>query len=188
MGRFFSGGVPRRRDVVAVVDAVAQVGEDPRDVQEHTGLGRRRVGRILNLLAVVADTGGAGEAGTASARVEAAIGLAESHRRLERSRVDMMRAYAETDRCRAEVLVGYFGEQLEERCGVCDSCRAGTAPEPAPAADVAFGVQEEVVHAEFGRGTVTDLEEDRVTVLFEAVGYRTLSLEVLEEHELLTPA
>ncbi|MQW76251.1 RecQ family ATP-dependent DNA helicase [Nocardioides sp. dk4132] len=190
LGRFFSGGVPKRRDVEAVLVAVAAVGDDPRAVQEYTGLGRRRAGRILNLLALVAETGGAetGGSGDRRARVEAAIELAESHRRLERSRVDMMRAYAETDRCRAEFLVGYFGERLGERCGRCDSCRAGTAPEPTDEAGAAYRVQDEVVHADFGRGTVTDLEEDRLTVLFEAVGYRTLSLAVLEEHRLLTPA
>ena len=187
LGRFFSGEVPKPCDVEAVLDAVAAVGEDPRAVQEHTGLGRRRVGRILNLLALVADTDGAGTGGL-EATVEATIALAESHRRLERSRVDMMRGYAETDRCRAEFLVGYFGERLEHRCGRCDSCRAGTAPEPADEADAAYRVQDEVVHAEFGHGTVTDLEQDRLTVLFEEVGYRTLSLAVIEEHRLLTPA
>lgn len=40
-------------------------------------------------------------------------------------------------------------------------------------------------HEEFGTGTVTDLEEDRVTVLFDDVGYRTLSLDVVAEQGLL---
>ena len=186
LGRFFSGGIPHRRDVEAVLDAVGAVGEEPRAVQEHTGLGRRRVGRILNLLDLVAGSGGAGD--EPAAVVDAVTSLAESHRSLERSRVDMMRSYAETDRCRAEFLVGYFGERLEQRCGVCDRCRAGTAPDPAAEEGAAYRVQDEVVHADFGRGTVTDLEEDRLTVLFESVGYRTLSLAVLEEQDLLTRA
>ena len=54
--------------------------------------------------------------------------------------------------------------------------------------DAAFSVQSRVHHDEFGDGTVTDVEEDRVTVLFEEVGYRTLSLELVEEHGLLTDA
>jgi ATP-dependent DNA helicase RecQ len=44
-----------------------------------------------------------------------------------------------------------------------------------------------VRHEEFGPGVVTDLEEDRLTVLFDDVGYRTLSLEVVAEQELLVP-
>ena len=39
----------------------------------------------------------------------------------------------------------------------------------------------------FGVGTVTDVEEDRITVLFEDVGYRTLLLEVVEQQGLLEP-
>jgi ATP-dependent DNA helicase RecQ len=101
--------------------------------------------------------------------------------------VEMMRAYAETDRCRAEFLVGYFGERLGERCDVCDSCRAGTAPEPAALDGSPYALQEQVRHEEFGPGVVTDLEEDRLTVLFDDVGYRTLSLEVVAEQELLVP-
>lgn len=34
----------------------------------------------------------------------------------------------------------------------------------------------------------SDVEEDRITVLFEDVGYRTLSLELVEEQQLLVPA
>ena len=44
-----------------------------------------------------------------------------------------------------------------------------------------------MAHAEFGAGMVTDVEEDRLTVLFDDVGYRTLSLAVVEEEGLLTP-
>ena len=37
----------------------------------------------------------------------------------------------------------------------------------------------------FGVGTVTDVEEDRITVLFEDEGYRTLALDLVEERGLL---
>jgi ATP-dependent DNA helicase RecQ len=37
-----------------------------------------------------------------------------------------------------------------------------------------------VRHDDFGDGVVTDVEQDRLTVLFEDVGYRTLSLELAE--------
>jgi ATP-dependent DNA helicase RecQ len=37
-----------------------------------------------------------------------------------------------------------------------------------------------VHHDEFGDGVVTDVEDDRLTVLFDDVGYRTLSLDLAE--------
>jgi ATP-dependent DNA helicase RecQ len=99
--------------------------------------------------------------------------------------VDMMRGYAETDRCRAEFLLGYFGEELDELCGTCDNCREGVATETSRNDDSSYRLQSQVRHEEFGAGTVTDLEEDRITVLFDDVGYRTLALEVVEEQGLL---
>lgn len=41
------------------------------------------------------------------------------------------------------------------------------------------------MHDEFGEGTVMDVEEDRVTVLFDDVGYRTLHLPTVQEHDVL---
>jgi len=89
---------------------------------------------------------------------------------------------AETDRCRAEFLVGYFGEQVD-RCGACDNCEAGLAP--ASVDDGSFPPQARVEHDDFGPGVVTDVEDDRLTVLFDDVGYRTLSRELVEEEDLL---
>ncbi|HEU5037169.1 MAG TPA: RecQ family ATP-dependent DNA helicase [Nocardioides sp.] len=181
LGRFFSAGVPKAADVERVARAVEEVGTDPRAVAERSGLGRRKAGRILNLLELVRQA----QVDPDADPVAGAVALAESHRSLERSRVDMMRAYAETDRCRSEFLVGYFGEQVEERCGRCDNCRAGTVPETRPA-HATYAIQGRVRHDTFGTGVVTDIEEDRVTVLFDDVGYRTLSLELAEEG-LLSP-
>ena len=46
-----------------------------------------------------------------------------------------------------------------------------------------------VQHPEFGAGTVMGYEgDDRVTVLFETHGYRTLSLDAVAEQDLLTPS
>jgi ATP-dependent DNA helicase RecQ len=180
LGRFFSPAVPKEVDVRRVLHALRAGDRDPAGLAERSGLGRRKAGRILNLLDVVV---GAGAATSAKRQVSGVLSIAEAHKRLERSRVDMMRAYAETDRCRAEFLVGYFGEQVE-RCGGCDNCRAGTAPPP-PSGSADYPVQARVDHDEFGRGVVTDVEDDRITVLFDDVGYRTLSLEVVDAEGLL---
>ena len=109
----------------------------------------------------------------------------KAQRKLEASRVEMMRAYAETDRCRSAFMLGYFGAEVRDRCGICDNCVAGLAPDETAAADVPYAVQATVRHAEFGLGTVTDVEEDRITVLFEDEGYRTLALDLVEERGLL---
>ncbi len=183
LGRFFATGVPRERDVRAVLAAVAEVGDAPRAVGERSGLGVRRVGRLLNLLALVREAGPVD-----GDEVAAVVRVAESRRQLERSRVEMMRAYAETERCRVDFLLSYFGERPEHRCGRCDTCRAGTATDPAAAAESPYPLGTEASHPEFGRGVVTDVEPDRVTLLFDDVGYRTLALEVVEERQLLTPA
>ena len=180
LGRFFSGGVPKRRDVEQAAASRADVGAEPAAVAEATGFGRRKAGRLLNLVALAEETGA-----TEDDLVDAAVGLAEARRSLERSRVEMMRGYAETDRCRADFLVGYFGEELAGRCGVCDNCRAGVAPDPGAERRGRFPVQSRVRHEEFGGGTVTDVEDDRMTVLFDDVGYRTLSLALVEEQGLL---
>ena len=77
---------------------------------------------------------------------------------------------------------------MRERCGICDNCVAGLAPEEVRDPRAPYAIQDAVEHQEFGLGTVTDVEDDRITVLFEDAGYKTLSLELVEEHELLTAA
>ena len=116
---------------------------------------------------------------------DAAAAVAESHRKVEQSRVDMMRAYAETSGCRRQFLLGYFGETLDEPCGHCDTCAAGTAGQQADADDSPFALQSRVTHASWGTGTVMRYEGDRIVVLFEEVGYRTLSLEAVSARGLL---
>jgi ATP-dependent DNA helicase RecQ len=119
--------------------------------------------------------------------VESAVEVAENHQRLIRSRIEMMRGYAETTGCRRQFLLGYFGEQLAHPCGNCDTCEAGTAEDHA-AADSPFPVNSGVEHAEWGHGVVMSTESDRLTVLFDQVGYKTLALAAVESHHLLTPA
>jgi ATP-dependent DNA helicase RecQ len=100
----------------------------------------------------------------------------------------MMRSYAEADSCRRQVLLGYFGEEYDRRCENCDWC-ADHPDEPAASqaadADAPFPAQASVAHREWGRGTVMSVEDDRITVFFEEQGYKVLSLEAIEEHDLL---
>ena len=177
LGRFFSAGVPKEKDVAAVLTAAEQTGStDPAVVAARSGFGARRTTRILDLHAQAHPD--------AADPVDAVVQLAESRRALDRSRVDMIREYAETRRCRMEFLLAYFGEPERELCGRCDNCVSGVAAEPVASGPYAVGAR--VTHEEFGAGMVTDLDDDRLTVLFDDVGYRTLSLAVVEEQGLLS--
>jgi ATP-dependent DNA helicase RecQ len=117
--------------------------------------------------------------------VERAVEVAATHQRLIRSRIEMMRGYGETSGCRRQFLLGYFGEQLTDRCGNCDTCEAGTAQDQS---DVEHGFTRNraVRHADWGHGVVMSVEQDRLTVLFDQVGYKTLALGAVIEHNLLT--
>jgi ATP-dependent DNA helicase RecQ len=117
--------------------------------------------------------------------VAEAVSVAETHQRLIHSRIEMMRGYAETARCRRQFLLGYFGEQLPRPCGNCDTCEAGTADEQ-PGVDAGFPLNAGVQHPEWGHGVVMTVERDRLTVLFDQVGYKTLALAAVEAQGLLT--
>lgn len=46
----------------------------------------------------------------------------ESHKRVERLKLDAMLALCETTGCRRQALLGYFADPLEQPCGNCDTC------------------------------------------------------------------
>ncbi|TDC31332.1 RecQ family ATP-dependent DNA helicase [Micromonospora sp. 15K316] len=191
--RFFSGGLP---DSTELRDLAALLREKPRtrkELREPTGLGPRKLGHYLSLLEQVgaAEPRAKGRIGVPRYAPEpvdaAAAALAEAERQqaLTRSRTDMMRAFAETTGCRGQALLAYFGEQMTEVCGHCDNCHAGTST-PDDGAVGPFPVHSQVRHPEWGAGLVLGYEEDRMTVLFDEVGYKTLSVRVVSEQELLT--
>src|SRR3954453_21264365 len=126
--KFFAAGVPAEEElqqlaglVVAATAAGIEDGADGKDLREETGRAATPLARDLNLLeqvsAVVLDDDGAAhpvEDGPAPAEAAAeARGRAEQHERMDQSRVEMMRGYAETTECRRQFLLGYFCEQLD---------------------------------------------------------------------------
>ena len=46
----------------------------------------------------------------------------EAQKRVERQKLDALIGYCETARCRRQVLLAYFEEDLAEPCGNCDTC------------------------------------------------------------------
>jgi ATP-dependent DNA helicase RecQ len=184
------------------VDAVRQVFDAVRDpvaldgLRERLGRSRRATATVVNLLeqadVVRTDRDGRisrvdanSSARDAVARVEE---LAEKQRRWSRSRLDVMRGYAEARTCRRRFLLGYFGERLDEPCGNCDVCERGDAGPEAEGDDREYPTGQEVRHGEWGTGTVVTRARDHLVVLFDDVGYKTLSLTVVRDKNLLTTA
>jgi ATP-dependent DNA helicase RecQ len=195
--RFLTARRPKPDALRAVLAALAE-GQPmtPKELGAASGLSPTRRTSALNLLeqAGAARTDGDGRIEPTGLpveeAVERAVEIAERRREQVRSRIEMMRGYAETTDCRRRLLLGYFGEQLAEPCGHCDGCDAGRATAPDPettAAAEAAGLASEqpVHHPEFGDGTVMSTDDDRVTVLFAEHGYKTLALDAVRERGLL---
>jgi len=192
--RYFTGGAP---DVAELTALAATLREGPASrtaLAKRTGLGTRKLPQLLALLERVggAETVHKGQwaspryAPQPSRAARLALAEAQRHQRLQGSRIEMMRNVAETAGCRGQALLACFGEHLDHPCGHCDRCAAGeaaAAPVKGP-----FPVHSTVRHATWGEGTVLRYEEDRMVVLFDEVGYKTLSVEVVRREGLLKAA
>ena len=190
--RFFAGAGNVGVDEVArVAEALEEHGEPvhPRELQDETGLSQSKlasaVGRLEDVGAVeVLATGEVAAAAepTAAEVVERAAEAQERRREFDRSRVEMMRGYAEVRDCRREYLLNYFGEAFAAPCCNCDNCESGVvaAEEARP-----FELGARVEHDEWGEGSIQRYEADKMVVLFDEVGYKTLAVELVEERGLL---
>jgi ATP-dependent DNA helicase RecQ len=118
-------------------------------------------------------------------RFFAAGGSDERHREFERSRVEMMEAYAESSGCRREFVLTYFGERFSPPCGNCDNCQAGLVRPDDDAGARPFEEGTRVAHQRWGEGTVQRYEHGAVVVLFESVGYKKLGVDIVLERGLL---
>jgi ATP-dependent DNA helicase RecQ len=125
--------------------------------------------------------------GAMTAEAARAASQAETEREdeVERTRLTMMRRYAEHTGCRRSFLLSYFGQDYPGPCGNCDN---DLAHAQAPRADLPFPVGARVVSERWGGGTVQHYDGDSVTVLFDEHGYRELYLPVVLERGLLRPA
>jgi ATP-dependent DNA helicase RecQ len=126
-----------------------------------------------------------------AAALDASEAVTEREDEVERSRLTMMRRYAEHTGCRRSFLLTYFGQDYPGPCGNCDNDLAAAGP-PAGAADtsqadVPFAVGSRVVSERWGPGTVQRYDDDQVTVLFDEHGYRELFVPLVTERGLLQP-
>jgi ATP-dependent DNA helicase RecQ len=194
--RFFAAKNPDAGELSAVLLAL---GGGPRSRAELAAAAAVSPRRLTALLTLLADTASIRlHRGSVTLRrgvdvenaVTAALARSEERERIDRSRIEMLRGYAETRRCRRQVLLGYFGQELGEPCGNCDTCAEGSAvlAEQRSESDAAYRVDDLVEHREWGVGTIMAVDEDRITVFFESQGYKILSRELIEEHALVSVA
>ncbi|GEK20900.1 ATP-dependent DNA helicase RecQ [Cellulomonas xylanilytica] len=180
---------PRPTSARAVLRAVAGGARSRYDVVAATGLAQRTASRALGALldAGVLRADGDGYRTTTQDESAALRALQERRERLraiDRSRVELVQTYADSSDCRRRLLLELLGESHPDRCGACDSCDAGTSVD---VEDARLSGGQPVVHAQWGPGTVSAVEADRVTVLFDDRGYVTLDTAVALDSGLLTP-
>ena len=190
--RFFVGGNGGRPELIeSVVAAVSGKKVEVDALAEELDVTRRALTGAINLLTRL----GAAELrtdGTVAVRDDISPGDAaelarraeETRRRIEDTRIDMVRQYAETTTCRRRMILTYFGEDVHDNCGHCDNCDSGrskaSAPEPGR-----IPANTPVRHEVFGRGHVVRDEGERLVVLFEAHGYKTLAASLVRDQGLL---
>ena len=195
--RFFAASGQVDADQLEQVADAVQDADGPleiAEIREEIDLSQTKVAVALNRLEEVGaidvlPTGevvATGDEDVVEAAEEAAAAQ-ENLRTFARSRIEMMRGYADMRDCRREYMLNYFGEGYAPPCGNCDNCDAGLAI-ATPSVAQPFPIKSRVEHKEWGPGMVMRYAGDTMVVLFDSVGYRTLALELVMEKELLTPA
>jgi ATP-dependent DNA helicase RecQ len=189
--RFFAAGGVRLDELEQVVETVHL--RDGRDLDtkalaEATGLTPHRTLLVVQRLA---EAGHWPPSDQVEGVVARAVEAEERRREVERSRVEMMRTYAELRTCRRAFVQGYFGEEdPPPRCGNCDVCEAEAAgtgaraeirEQPGGTAASGFAGGARVRHPTWGEGTVQHGDPEKIVVAFDEHGYKTLSVEVLRE-------
>lgn len=120
---------------------------------------------------------------TTEAELQALLDTYTQRRLQDRETLERMVAYAQSGRCRWQLLLGDLDESARlERCGTCDNCRRIAAHEAAmaqpiivsagnaaPSSEVlsAFCIGDAVKVQRFGRGTVIAWDGSSVTIGFD---------------------
>jgi ATP-dependent DNA helicase RecQ len=169
---FAGGGQVHEAQILHVLETLR--GSDDTITQhellERTGLSQSKLETVLTRLedAGVLEIRPAGEVARTHRvanpeQITTLVLNEEKHRRVtERSRIDMMRGYAELLRCRREYILNYFGEAYAAPCGNCDNDNRDRGKvEPASDHAAPFALGSRVVHAAFGPGVVELTKEMR---------------------------
>ena len=193
LARFFTAGSPDRALVATVYSTLQSAGQHRSlsALGEMIDVPERRITNALNTL----EEAGLIRSSRKGFRVARQVGpdevaarcceVVERRERIDRTRVEMMRGYAETRDCRRQFLLGYFGETLAGPCGNCDRCDEAPAGRTVQGDTGEWAVDTPVTHRQWGRGVVMSCDGDRITVLFDDFGYRTLALAAINESGVL---
>jgi len=173
----------------AVQDAAGPLRVD--EIGDEADLSQTKVAIALNRLEDVGavDVLPSGEVvtnanGDMAETVEEAAEAQENLRAFARSRIEMMRGYADMTDCRREYILNYFGEVYAPPCDNCDNCLAGRSVTKSLSAQP-YPIDSQVVHKLWGPGMVMRHAGDTMVVLFDSVGYRTLAVDLVMEEGLL---
>jgi ATP-dependent DNA helicase RecQ len=183
---FLAGGGELTREEVERAHAglVRQRAGTLRELQAATGLGQADLMRLLSILSAQ----GCVEQRRGRFRLlvndfdpeQVPLEGEQRRRAYERSRLEMMRGYAELRECRRRYILNYFGEEYPRQwCGWCDLDLERPRESPRPLLPSApFGVGQRVRHPGWGEGIVQRVTPDSVVVLFEEAGYKTLDTDL----------
>ncbi|MBD1844610.1 ATP-dependent DNA helicase RecQ [Cyanobacteria bacterium FACHB-63] len=185
--KFFSGGGKLDADqIIELANIVRQQSEPihPKALKSLIDLSQSKLKTTLShleLLGVIETlpTGEVRASKDAPELIQAAQEVLQAQERkikVERSRLEMMRGYAEVQDCRRKYLLNYFGDPREELCGYCDNCHSGVAIQQDDRRKP-YPLNSRILHKSWGEGTVMRYEGDKIVILFDEVGYKTISLE-----------
>lgn len=184
--KFFSGG--GKLDIGKIIELVKIIQQQsepihPKALKTLIEISQTKLKTILSQLeflnviktlpcgeVVVGDTSNLEQA------AQEVIQAQERKTKVERSRLEMMRGYAEVQDCRRKYLLNYFGDPREELCGYCDNCHSGVAIQQNDRRKP-YPLNSRILHKSWGEGTVMRYEGDKIVILFDEVGYKTISLE-----------
>ena len=195
--RFFAGSGRVDVDQVEQVARVIQASEEPvvlNRLIERTRLSRSKLAEALSRMEEIGFVDGlptgevvyCGQGIDLDQAAQEAVQAHMARRSFDRSRIEMMSGYAEVHDCRREFLLNYFGETYpNENCGNCDNCDAGITVKENEE-NMPFPTNSRVQHRSWGEGLVLRYEGDKMVVLFDDVGYKTLAVEIVTQNNILT--
>ncbi|MFT4041183.1 MAG: ATP-dependent DNA helicase RecQ, partial [Thermomicrobiales bacterium] len=157
--RFFAGSGQVDAEQIVLVGTAIGAAAAPLTIaaiSDEVGLSRAKVSAAVQALADegVVEILPAGDvrplaAGAAREVADDAAAAQANRRAFERSRLEMMRGYADMKECRRAYLLNYFGECVDGPCKRCDNCDEGLV-RGGTVGDLPFPLQSLVEHVEWG--------------------------------------